>query len=124
MRRILHRSTFSPWYCSQANWSLSPWLPRQRHDHQTNQRFNLDCYADADFADLFSTSNPDDPKSVKSRSGYVITLGQIPVSWGSKLQSETALSTMEAEYISLSQALRVLLPLRIALDEVSTFLHL
>ena len=54
----------------------------------------------------------------------MITLGQIPVSWGSKLQSETALSTMEAEYISLSQALRVLLPLRIALDEVSTFLHL
>jgi hypothetical protein len=84
----------------------------------------LDCYADADFAGLFSTSDPDDPKSVKSRSGYVITLGQISVSWGSKLQFKTALSTMEAEYISLSQALRVLLPLRIALDEVSTFLHL
>jgi hypothetical protein len=33
----------------------------------------LDCYADADFAGLFSTSDPDDPKSVKSRSGYVIT---------------------------------------------------
>jgi hypothetical protein len=84
----------------------------------------LDCYADADFAGLFSTSDPDDPKSVKSRSGFGITLGQIPVSWGSKLQSETALSTMEAEYISLSQALRVRLPLRIVLDEVSTFLHL
>ncbi len=84
----------------------------------------LDCYADADFAGLFSTSDPDDPKSVKSRSGYVITLGQIPVSWGSKLQSETALSTMEAEYISLSQALCVLLPLRIILEEISHHLHL
>lgn len=84
----------------------------------------LDCYADADFAGLFSTSDPDDPKSVKSRSGFVITLGRIPVSWGSKLQSETALSTMEAEYISLSQALRVLLPLRIILEEVSNHLHL
>lgn len=84
----------------------------------------LNCYADANFAGLFSTSDPDDPKSVKSRSGYIITLGQIPVSWGSKLQSETALSTMEAEYISLSQALRVLLPLRIVLDEVSIYLHL
>ena len=83
-----------------------------------------DCYADADFAGLFSTSDPDNPKSVKSRLGYVITLGQIPVSWGRKLQSETALSRMEAEYISLSQALRVLLPLRIVLDEVSTLLHL
>ena len=39
----------------------------------------LDCYADADFAGLFSTSDPEDPKSVKSRSGYVITLGHIPV---------------------------------------------
>ncbi|KAI2510177.1 hypothetical protein MHU86_4209 [Fragilaria crotonensis] len=84
----------------------------------------LDCYADADFCGLFSTSDPDDPKSVKSRSGYVITLGKIPVSWGSKLQTETALSTMEAEYISLSQALRVLLPLRIILEEVSSHLHL
>ena len=84
----------------------------------------LDCYADADFAGLFSTSDPNDSKSVKSRSGFVITLGKIPVSWGSKLQSETALSTMEAEYISLSQSLRVLLPLRVVLNEVSVFLHL
>ena len=84
----------------------------------------LDCYADADFAGLFSSSDPNDPKSVKSRSGFVITLGGIPVSWASRLQTETALSTMEAEYISLSQALRVLLPLRIILDEVTTSLRL
>jgi hypothetical protein len=85
---------------------------------------SLNCYADADFAGLFSSSDPDDPKSVKSRSGFVITLGSVPVSWSSKLQTETALSTMESEYISLSQALRVLLPLRIVLDEVATSLHL
>ena len=84
----------------------------------------LDCYADADFAGLFSLSDPHDPKSVKSRSGFVIALGSIPVSWASKLQTETALSTMEAEYISLCQALRVLLPLCIILDEVSTSLSL
>ena len=84
----------------------------------------LDCYADADFAGLFSTHDPNDPKSVKSRSGFIITLGGIQVAWASRLQVETALSTMEAEYISLSQALRVLLPLRIILDEVTTALHL
>ena len=39
----------------------------------------LDCYADADFAGLFPTSDPNDPKSVKSRSGFIITLGTIPV---------------------------------------------
>ncbi len=79
----------------------------------------LDCYADADFAGLFSTSDPDDPKSVKSRSGFIITRALIPVAWGGGLQSETALSTMEAEYIALSKALQILLPLRIVLDEVS-----
>ena len=85
---------------------------------------SLNCYADADFAGLFSSSDPDDPKSVKSRSGFVITLGSVPVSWTSKLQTETALSTMESEYISFSQALRVLLPLRIVLDELATSLSL
>ena len=66
----------------------------------------LDCYVDADFAGLFTSSDPHDPKSVKSRSGFVITLGSIPVAWASKFKTETALSTMETEYISLSQALR------------------
>ena len=84
----------------------------------------LDCYANADYAGLFARSDPNDPKSVKSRSGFVITLGCIPVSWSSKLQTETTLSTMEAEYILLSQALRVLLPLRLVLDEVTTALAL
>jgi hypothetical protein len=70
----------------------------------------LNCYADADFAGLFSTSDPDDPKSVKSRSGFIITLGTIPVAWGGGLQTETALSTMDAEYIALSKSLRILLP--------------
>jgi hypothetical protein len=84
----------------------------------------LDCFADADFAGMFKRSDPDDSKSVKSRSGFVITLGGIPVSWHSKLQTETALSAMESEYISLSQAMRVLLPMRIILEEVSVALNL
>ncbi|KAI2509575.1 hypothetical protein MHU86_4836 [Fragilaria crotonensis] len=84
----------------------------------------LDCYADADFAGLFSSSDPNDPKCVKSRTGFVIILAGIPVAWVSRLQIETALSTMEAEYISLSQALRMLLPLRIILDEVTSSLNL
>ena len=84
----------------------------------------LDCYADADYAGVYSSWDPNDPKSVKSRTGFVIILGGIPVAWVSRLQVETALSTMEAEYIALSQALRVLIPLRIVLDEVTTALNL
>jgi Reverse transcriptase (RNA-dependent DNA polymerase) len=84
----------------------------------------LDCYADADFAGLFASSDPEDPKSVRSRTGFVILLGTTPIAWVSKLQSETALSTMESEYIALSQSLRVLLPLRQLLQEVSHTLGL
>ena len=88
------------------------------------QDLTLDCWADADFAGCWKRSDPDDPKSVKSRTGFVVTLGGIPVSWHSKLQSETALSTMEAEYISLSQAMRVLLPMRLLLEEIAGPLQL
>jgi hypothetical protein len=57
-------------------------------------------------------------KSVKSRTGFVILLGTTPIVWMSKLQAETGLSTMESEYIALSQALRILLPLTEILQEI------
>ena len=44
--------------------------------------------------------------------------GGTPVVWPSRLQSEIALSTMEAEYIALSTAMRDLLPMRILLYEL------
>jgi hypothetical protein len=49
---------------------------------------------------------------VKSRTGYVLTLANCPLLWVSKLQTEIALSTMEAEYIALSQSMRDLIPVR------------
>ena len=60
---------------------------------------NLELFADADFAGLWNVKNHDDPTSVNSRTGYVITLGGIPITWGSKLQTEIATSTIRAEYI-------------------------
>ena len=78
----------------------------------------LDLYADADFAGLWGTEDATDSLSVKSRTGYVITLGGSPLVWGSKLQTEIALSTLEAEYIALSTSMRVLLPLRDLVKEV------
>ena len=55
----------------------------------------LDLYADADFAGIFSVEDQEDPVSVKSRTGSVITLGGAPVTWSLKLQTEIALSMME-----------------------------
>ena len=42
----------------------------------------------------------------------VITFGNVPVLWKSKIQTEIALSTMESEYIALSTAMRSLVHLR------------
>jgi hypothetical protein len=85
---------------------------------------SLNCYADADFAGLFKREVHDDPRSTRSRTGFVITLGDIPVVWVSRLQTETALSTMEAEYVALSTAMRSLIPMRIILGEANSALNL
>ena len=91
---------------------------------QPSSRLDLDLYVDADFAGLWSHEDDQDPVSVKSRTGYVITLGGCPISWSSKLQTEIALSTTEAEFIALSQAMRELIPTRRLLLEVATTMHL
>ena len=72
---------------------------------------SLNCYPDADYAGMYGHERPDDPTCVKSRTGYVITFAGCPVVWQSKLQTETALSTMESEIVALSHSCRVLLPL-------------
>ena len=84
-----------------------------------DKELGLDLYADADFAGIFTVENPEDPVSVKSRTGWVMTLGGVPVAWSSKLQSEIALSTMEAEYIALSTGMRELVGNRKLLNEIT-----
>ena len=78
----------------------------------------LECYADADFAGRYGRDPDTEPASVKSRTGYIITLGGCPVFWKSQLQSSIALSTAEAEYVALSQSLRVLLPMQELFAEI------
>ena len=73
---------------------------------------NLELYANADFAGLWNIEHPEDAICVKSRSGFMITLGGVPITWSSKLQTEIATSTMHAEYIALSSGMRELLPVR------------
>ena len=78
----------------------------------------VNCFADADFAGLFSVENPQDPVSVRSRTGYVLTFAGCPILWVSKLQTEIALSTLHAEYVALSQSLRDLIPTRDLVTEL------
>ena len=47
-----------------------------------------------------------DPATSKSHTGWDITyVGCVVISWASKLQTQTALSTTKAEYIVLSAVL-------------------
>jgi hypothetical protein len=79
----------------------------------------LDCFVDADFAGLYRRDPDSASSAAKSRTGFIIFLGNAPLVWKSQLQSEISLSTQEAEYSSLSQSLRTLLPLRSLLLEVT-----
>ena len=78
----------------------------------------LDCYVDADFAGRYGRDPDTEATSVKSRTGYIIKLGGCPVFWKPQLQSSISLSTAEAEYVALSQSLRVLLPMKELLEEI------
>ena len=61
------------------------------------------------FSDASYASDPDDRKSI---SGYVFFLANTPISWSAHKQSVVALSTMEAEYIALSDAAKEAIFLR------------
>ena len=55
-----------------------------------------------------------------SCTGYVICIANSPVIWKSKLQTEIALSTMEAKYVALSSSCRNLFPLIDITKELSS----
>jgi hypothetical protein len=71
-----------------------------------NPKKGFECYCDANFSGNWNKAfAPIDPSTVKSRSSWIIFYAGCPVSWASKLQSQVALSTTEAEYIAMSQSL-------------------
>ena len=70
----------------------------------------IECYIGAY---LYVGWDRDDGKwagNVLSLSDYAIFYAGFPVLWSSKMQTEIALSTAEAEYIALSKALRGVIP--------------
>ena len=84
----------------------------------------LDCFVDADFAGQHGYEDDQDPSSVKSRTGFVLTLFGCPVLWQSKMQTDITLSSTAAEYVAFSMSMRELLPLRVLLQEISVKMNL
>ena len=72
----------------------------------------LEVYADADFSGNRNRNTAEyDSSTAKSRTGFIIYFAKCPIVWTSKLQTQIALSTTEAEYMALSSALREAIPL-------------
>jgi hypothetical protein len=65
----------------------------------------LECYVHANFYGGWLQAEAENADNVLSWTGYVIMYADCPILWVSHLQTEIALSTAEAEYIALSQAL-------------------
>lgn len=83
---------------------------------------DFQVYADADYSGLWDRRTAqDDPTTAKSRTGFVIMFAGCPIIWISRLQTEIALSTTEAEYIALSESLRHVIPLMNLMDECNHF---
>ena len=84
----------------------------------------LNCWVDADFCGLHGYEDEQDPTSVKSRTGFVLTLCGCPILWSCKLQDQICLSSTAAEYVAFSMAMRELLPMRALLQEIGSKLDL
>ena len=80
---------------------------------------SFECYADADFCGLWNQDTAEhDSNTARSRIGYILTYAACPLVWCSKLAGPHCLSTTEAEYISLSVALRQVIPVMDLLEEM------
>ena len=67
---------------------------------------NIECYVDSEFYGGWSQVDANNVKNIMSNTGYIITNAGCPVLWCSTLRTEIDLSTTEAEYIALSQAMK------------------
>ncbi|KAL7523656.1 hypothetical protein ACHAWF_003506 [Thalassiosira exigua] len=90
--------------------------------YNPDKSIGLECYVDADFAKDWSQADADDAENVMSRTGFIIMFANCSIFWVSKLQTEIALSTAEAEYIALSQALCEVIPLMTLMKELTEVL--
>ena len=83
------------------------------------EELNIDAYPDADFAGLYGYEDSLDPVCVRSRTGFVICVASCPILWQSKLQTEIATSTMEAEIVALGACCKELMPIIDMVDDIS-----
>ena len=77
---------------------------------------------DADFMGAWDKEDSADPSSVYSHTVDMIMYASCPILWVSKLQTEIALSTMGAKYITLSQGMQDLILFMTLVKDISVIL--
>ncbi len=85
---------------------------------QPSGTLKIDVYPDADCAGLYGPKVITDPACVRHRMGFLITVKDCSMVWVSKLQTETALSMMEAEIIALAHCCQDLFPVCDTVKEI------
>ena len=73
-----------------------------------SSNMKIDCYPDADVAGINGHEKINHLSRVKSITVFTITVADCPLNWQSKLQSETALFTIEAEVIAYKKLLPII----------------
>jgi hypothetical protein len=82
---------------------------------------SFEVWADANFLGLYTKGAPDmhlNKMTSKLRTGFIITYAGCPITWRSKLQRESALSSCESEYIGILESYQSLLPLMDLLQDI------
>jgi hypothetical protein len=92
--------------------------------YKADKSKGIKVYVDADFAGGWSSADAENADNVLSRTGFIICYVNCPLIWCSKLQTEIALSTAEAEYIAMSHALQETITIQNLVKEVSSIFHL
>lgn len=83
-----------------------------------DETLGLEVFADADLAGTWNKETAEnDPSTARSRAGFLIRYAGCPILWSSKLITEICLSTTEAEYVALSEAMRQTVPMMNILKE-------
>ena len=86
---------------------------------QSDCKKYFECYCNTNFSGAWNKQFAhSDPSTAKSRRGWIIFYANCPIIWASKLQTQVALSTTKAEYISMSQSLQDVLPIMFLFQEM------
>ncbi|KAL7481690.1 hypothetical protein ACHAW6_011130 [Cyclotella cf. meneghiniana] len=84
----------------------------------------VDAYPDVNFDGLYRHEKTLDPACAKSHTGFLISVSDCLMVWVSKLQTETALSMMEVEIITLANCCYELFPVMDIVSEVGNVVGL